>query len=301
MTERAQHDSAILDIAEPLDVSAPIAREAAARFCRYDSLSGTTCAWYHGFWQYVRLVGLGASPSVHARQLVPTLQSLAKAGTFERILISGSADYSMLAHVLAAYARELAAVRPVVVDICDTPLYMCRWYAARMAANVETEASDIRSFVADLPFDAIVTHAFLGYFSPPERERLVSKWATLLRPGGRLVTIQRIRARAPGGVVRFTPHEKEAFVAKMRGAAQNSATLDYSSRTWLAAAAQDYADRFWTHPVCSTDELVRLFEDASLSVEVLETSVADEHATGRASGPTIPTNAEYAFLVAARR
>ena len=200
---------------EPLELSAPIARELAGRLCGHDPLSGSTCAWYHGFWQYVRLLGLGASPSVHAARLLPALRSLARTGSHQRLLISGAADYSMLATVVTAYSAENARLRPVVVDMCATPLYMCRWYADRIHCEIATVASDIRSVAVTEPVDVVCTHAFLGYFSPADRGPLIAKWASLLRPGGRMVTVQRIRSRADSAVVRFTPQEKAAFVARV--------------------------------------------------------------------------------------
>lgn len=43
------------------------------------------------------------------------------------MLISGTADYSMLAHLLQAYRNVEAAVHVTVLDRCETPLYLCRW------------------------------------------------------------------------------------------------------------------------------------------------------------------------------
>lgn len=286
---------------EPLELSAPIARELAGRLCGHDPLSGSTCAWYHGFWQYVRLLGLGASPSVHAARLLPALRSLARTGSHQRLLISGAADYSMLATVVTAYSAEQARLRPVVVDMCATPLYMCRWYADRIHCEIATVASDIRSVAVTEPVDVVCTHAFLGYFSPADRGPLIAKWASLLRPGGRIVTVQRIRSHADSAVVRFTPHEKAAFVTRIEGAARDNEGLDDATRAWLSDAARNYAERFWTYPVASKDELSHLFEDAACVVDVLDVVVPEDQDVQQPSGPTIPARAEYAFVIATRR
>lgn len=297
----SQDAAAPAAIDEPLELSAPIAREAAGRLCGHDPLSGGTCAWYHGFWQYVRLLGLGASPSVHAKRLLPALRSLAQTGDHARLLISGAADYSMLATVVAAYSAASARLQPVVVDVCATPLHMCRWYADRVNCELATVASDIRSVALVEPVDVVCTHAFLGYFAPADRGPLIAKWASLLRPGGRIVTVQRIRSRADSAVVRFTPHEKAAFVSRIEAAARDKQGLDDATRAWLSDAARTYAERFWTYPVASTDELAHLLEDAACAVDAIDVLVPEDQDVQQPSGPTIPAKAEYAFVIATRR
>jgi len=46
-----------------------------------------------------------------------------------------------------------------VVDRCDTPLALCRWYAERAGFEIDTRASDILRFQDAQGFDAIVTPA----------------------------------------------------------------------------------------------------------------------------------------------
>ena len=47
---------------EPLQESAPLAHAFATDGCGTDPLSGSSCAWYHGTWQYLRMLGIGAAP-----------------------------------------------------------------------------------------------------------------------------------------------------------------------------------------------------------------------------------------------
>ena len=286
---------------EVLTISAPIARAMAEQLCVKDPLSEGTCAWYHGFWPYMRLLGLGAAPSVHARGLIPVLTALAQTGDYQKVLISGAADYSMLAHVICAYNQAKAALKPTVVDVCDTPLYLNRWYAERVSVDIDTQRSDIRFFESFSPFDLICTHAFLGYFTSRDRLHVVRNWYKLLRPGGKVMTIQRIRPHADRETLSFTPTQAKAFVDRVAIAAKQNHGLDNSTREWLGAAAREYADKFWTNPICSQQELAMLFEEASFRVETLEKPSSDIQANGALSGPTIPMQAEYLFVVATRQ
>lgn len=108
---------------EPLGLSAPLARELAQRLCRADPTRGS-CAWYHGFWQYVRLLDFGTTPRDHADFYREALLGPISAGD-RRILVSGTADYAMPACIL--WIGGLAGVKPdlTVLDICPTPLRLC--------------------------------------------------------------------------------------------------------------------------------------------------------------------------------
>src|SRR5262245_17285805 len=101
---------------EPLASSAPLAARLAPDLCRRDPATGESCAWYHGFWQYLRLAGMGTSPAGHAAFLREGFAGLA--GAPARVLVAGGADYSMLAHAAAACRAHGAAAEFVMLDWC---------------------------------------------------------------------------------------------------------------------------------------------------------------------------------------
>lgn len=285
---------------EPLKESAPLAHAFAPDGCGTDPLSGSSCAWYHGTWQYLRILGIGAAPGAQGKQLADTLRQLASTGAFSRILLSGSADYSLLAHILWAYDLENTEVEPTVVDLCKTPLYLCEWYGKRYSRPVNTVVSNILDFASTEPFDLVCTHAFMGYFTPELRKKLLHKWYSLLRPGGRVITIQRIRPDTHHDVVRFTPEEKATFRHKVESEAlANQDSLDIDAGK-LAAAAGIYAEQFFTYPIKSREELVSLFTAAGFEFRQLEFGPAETQHQTTISGPTIPGTAEYAFVEAIR-
>src|ERR1700754_3275813 len=88
-------------VEEPLALSAPLAWRLAGELC-WRGPEGARCDWFHGIWQVLRLLGLNTTPEHHAAFFCDALDRL-PAGSSPRVLISGSADYSMLAQLLPGF------------------------------------------------------------------------------------------------------------------------------------------------------------------------------------------------------
>ena len=97
--------SEFVEIDDPIDEAFPVAIEAARRFCRGRGDLDSLCLTYHSLWPRLRRIGRTGSIWLHSERYGAAFRSCARAG-LNRILISGSADYSMLAHVLAAFHAE---------------------------------------------------------------------------------------------------------------------------------------------------------------------------------------------------
>ena len=123
---------------EPLAESAPLAWAIAPRLCPGDHQSPSGCVWYHRVWQYLRLLGVITSIRTNSAFLTRTFDGLAL--NHPRVLVSGSADYAMLAHLWHAYAGRPLDV--TVVDLCPTALYLNEWYAGRLGFRLSTVHSD---------------------------------------------------------------------------------------------------------------------------------------------------------------
>jgi hypothetical protein len=89
-----------LDLEEPMVTTAPLSFEVAPILCRGDYVSLDDCSWYHSIWQFLRIFNLVSTPTWHSQFYIYSLGSISVLGEFNRVLISGTADYSMLAHVL---------------------------------------------------------------------------------------------------------------------------------------------------------------------------------------------------------
>jgi hypothetical protein len=282
-------------------LSVPLARRIAPGSCRRDPVSGGDCAWYHGLWPYLRALGAVSSPSRHAEFLGETLRSLARDRTYRRVLICGAADHAMLAHVLWAYRQEAnAPVDVTVVDVCETPLVLNRWYARQLGASVETRATDVLEYDATRPFDVVCTHSFLGRFGSAGRQRLIAKWRQLLRRDGKVLTVNRIRPSTTEDEVPFTPDEARAFQEAVLRRAAERPDLGVTPEQ-LTEALTAYVARYRTHPVRSRQEVSDLFSTGGFTIDRLDPRDAGGRSGDAPSGPSAAGNAEYAHIVASRR
>jgi hypothetical protein len=174
--------------------SADLTNANARRFCSGSYLDRQSCAWYHGVWQYLRLMDLVSSPSWHHDFYTSSLKSIATASRESHILISGTADYSMYAYVLDAIAASKETSEVVIIDMCETPLLACTWLGEQTGQRPLTRKEDIRYLALVQPayFDCICSDAFLTRFEGNEVDAVLAAWAKLLKPGGSVITTVRI-------------------------------------------------------------------------------------------------------------
>ncbi|MBR7832869.1 hypothetical protein KDL01_06325 [Actinospica durhamensis] len=282
----------LLESAEQMAAIAPVA-------CA-DNYSGRNCSWYHGAWQYLRLFGMVSNPGWHADFFRNELMRLldehawrskpagaAGAGTSQepdgsgerpRILITGTADYSMLAFVIEAWQRsrhEATDRRPDpridVLDICPTPLLACRWYANHVVPfQIGTHEADIRkeSTVKTLcsevdGYHLIVTDAFLTRFDDIDASVVLNRWADLLAPGGHVVTTVRLHPEdQPGDGL----DEITEFTMRARGIARRWKPQLRSSIDAICDDAREYARRITSTDLGGKQEVVGLFNAAGFEI-----------------------------------
>lgn len=280
-----------LNLEEPMVSTAPVMDFISASVCQGNHVSADDCSWYHSIWQYLRIFNMVSTPTWHTEFYRDELGALAKTGNFNRALISGTADYSMLAHLLWAYRVQKSRVIATVVDLCESPLLLCKWYAKRVDEKVTTAVSDILKFESVEPFDLIVTDAFLTRFPPEMRSQIVRKWALLLRPGGKVVTTVRIETGLGAEYAVATPDQADAFRKRAMQEAQRWQDFLPLSPEVIANRAQRYAERMISFSIKSIDEIRQLFEDQSFQIDDLRTTVV----------PGEMASTAYAQIVATRR
>lgn len=287
-------------VEEPLLESAPLAARLAEQLCRADPSSGESCAWYHGLWQYLRLMRLASTPELHADFYRQALVSAAGGTHAPRVLVAGAADYSMLAHVLAAFRGSGIEPRVTVSDVCETPLELNRWYAQRTGSTIDTRCCDMLRYPGEALFDIVCTDSFLGRFPPAERPVLVGTWQRLLRPGGHVVTVKRIRAGSGAEPMGFTFEQARAFSEKVLHAAESLRDSLQMDPVALVRDAERYARLNSTWPVRSREEIRGLFE--ACGFRMVSLSGAGGHAGSRvdSSGPGALGSKDYVRIVAIR-
>ncbi len=285
---------------EPLAISAPIARQAASVNCARAGAQ-QSCEPYHGFWQYMRLMGLGKTLSGQSERYLSTLDRLVRewarrpGAATPQVLISGCADYSMLAHVLHACGRLQQRVEVTVLDVCPTPLFLNEWYARRAAQPVTVVCADsLQHHPADA-YDLIVTSSLLGYFSPDVRPRMFQGYAAMLRAGGRLVLANRIRPGSESEVVGFSPQQVENFAAR---AAKLSASLPATAALTPDDAgrmARAYAQIFRSYPL-NAEQSARALARSSGLQWVDGGCVPSVRLEAQVNGPSIGDGSDYLFV-----
>ena len=287
---------------EPLELSAPLAWRLAPTLCHKDPATGEDCAWSHGFWQYLRLLGLAGDPGNHADFFREAFAEAGRGGAALRVLVCGTADYAMLAALMSVYGKRDPAPEITVIDRCETPLWLNRWYAERMQLHIETLCCDVLDYAPERPFDLICTHSFFSYFPPESRPRLLAKWRQLLQPGGSLVTANRVRGGDATAPAAFSMAQAAAFRDKVLRLARDGRGLPGITEVELARSADTYARTVTAWPVRSFEEIRNLFEGTGFRLDRL--TGASVSASGgdqaAAAGPTAPAGTEYAHIVAMR-
>ena len=244
---------------------AALARELAARLCA-DNAGSAPCGALHGIWPQLRLLQLAADPDRHGAFYQAALGACAAAVQSPRVLISGCADFGMLATTIAACRAPAAPLAATVIDLCPTPLLLCEWYGTVTGVPVRTAQADARTFADPRPFDVICVHSLLTYYALAGRRQLVANWARLLRPGGAVVTVTRLQPTAEVVIESVAERDARAqlfaelAVRRWRESGERGAADDFRARAHRFAANQR------GHAVGSEAEVRNLFEDAGFTL-----------------------------------
>jgi SAM-dependent methyltransferase len=251
---------------EPLAESAPVVWALAPRLCAGDPAALDSCLWYHRIWQYLRLLGLITSIRTNTDFLLATLQRFAP--THPRVLISGSADYGMLAHLRDAYGTQPLEV--TMLDRCATSVAINQWYAQRYGMTLAAVSGDALAVETERPFDLVCTHNFVGRFDDEARHQLVNRWHAVLRPGGVVVTTQRVRPGDHARMASYTEAEARALADRVVAAASVHEGALGATVAELAEAAYQYARRKGSYVIESPAQITGPFERAGFDVSLAD-------------------------------
>jgi SAM-dependent methyltransferase len=251
---------------EPLADSAPVAWSLAERLCAGDPQSHDSCLWYHRIWQYLRLLDIISSIRTNTPFLLATLARLAP--SHPRVLISGTADYAMLAHLREAYRSRPLDV--TMLDRCATSVAINQWYADRYGLAMTPVCGDALAIETDRPFDLVCTHNFVGRFDTEARQRLVNRWHTVLRPGGVVVTTQRVRPGDRARMASYTGAEAHALADRVAQAAALYPGALGATPAELHNVTYEYALRKGTYVIASPAEITAPFERAGFVVNLAD-------------------------------
>lgn len=255
-----------LDLEEPLVLSADIISGVAPVLCTYDHVDRRTCTWYHSSWQYLRLLDMVSTPTWHSGFYTVEIHKAVETLANPEVLITGTADYSMLAYAHFALQNKATRANIHVVDLCPTPLLACRWYANRNGIVISTYEDDILCIdrIAGASIDVICTDAFLTRFKADAACRVVEVWARFLRPGGTLVTT--VRIHGVGSEIRDRDAAIMDFRERALHRAKRWAPFLKKSPTEISEMAEQYARRMLSEDLGGEDQVCEIIESGGFGI-----------------------------------
>jgi len=256
-----------LDLEEPMLTTAPVVDFLSKVLCKGNHVNPENCRWYHSVWQYFRILDLVSTPTWHADFYFEQIFNSINKDKLNTILISGTADYSMLAHVFWA-TKDIPSdkIKIVVVDLCETPLFLCNWYASSINRNVVTMSQDIFKYNPIDLFDIIVTDAFLTRFSFEQRKRILEKWYSLLLVGGTVITTVRMGGSSNGIARRGSQYQTEQFVKNIRATGRQWKDFLPISLEELEKHGKYYAENMISYSAGTKKDITNLFEEIKFSI-----------------------------------
>jgi hypothetical protein len=261
-TQRSDNDR--LKLEEPLVLSADVINEVAPVLCTHNHVDEKACDWYHGAWQYLRLMDMVSTPTWHHDFYNSALRKVMDETPDPSVLITGTADYSMLAYVQGALGTAPRRKPVHVLDLCPTPLFACRWYANRTGRPVVTLNEDLFARKFDERYDVVCTDAFITRFAGTATDAVIAAWRDALKPGGWLITTARVHSRSPRAL------DAEDAVQDFRDRARQRAATwrPFLRRTpeQIADLAETYARRMVSNDLGSEDHIVSALRNGGMTI-----------------------------------
>ena len=265
---------------------------------QYCNRGDNDCRWYHANWHLLKALGIVSSASVHERSITRLLKLAIGQRPTPRILLTGSTDETLLRIVHSACRATDITPKLTALDLCASPLAFMQTFASQNEIGLETIQASILEFTPAEEFDIIVTHAFMGNFDDTRRQCLAHKWHELLCDQGKVVTVQRVRAADSPAIVKFTQQQAADFVTTALSAARELGLSQESDLLRVKETASAFAQNFSTHAIRSKAALRKLFLDAGMSLDCLSYHRLDKR--DHLSGPSVPSDGEYAHIVAGK-
>jgi SAM-dependent methyltransferase len=286
-------------IDDGIQFSAPLALRWSQTHCH------EFCRAYHGLWSYLRVLGLGQALSGHPMDYAQAVRLAAiewaavdpKAP--KRILICGSVDQAMQAHVRLGLGNCVNSVEIVALDLCATSIKINEWYAEKNGFPITCIVGDILNFQAQPAFDLIVTSSFLGFFSDEQRPAFFKKIHSLLMPHGQFIFSNRLRPDLREDRVNIGAKGQDdlanAIVTRLPSLNPEQ-PLDAATATSLA---HEYASSRKPYPLRSIQDLRQWAEGAGL-VCSNHYIIGSNKIVENLEIPTVSSGSDYVFATMTR-
>lgn len=258
--------------------SAPIMSQFASKYCKESNIGDkymqsrehhSDCEWYHAAWQYCKLTEISPILNYHKNQFKKFFYETINQEKIN-VLISGAADYAILEDVLETIPKNIInKVHITVLDLCRTPLEICKWYIdvhKKMGAtmpNISFKVGDaLHTDFRDNSFDLITTYFFVSRFRSEERMILTKEWSRLLKSKGKIIITELISSFDD----EINSNRENKLLYFLKKASHNIDGLKVSSeyKNEVMSKLEIYGKNIINQPIISENYFVNLFENFSM-------------------------------------
>ena len=260
------------NLQEDLIISAPLLFDLVEKHsCTY--YNGTSFDWYHKSWQFLRILDKVSTPTWHTEFYFDVLSKHLKKNS--KILISGTADYTILAIIIEASKRLSIKPDITIIDICLAPLKICEWYSKKENYEVKISQFDILidENVENVKYDLIITDAFLTRFDDANKKSILGFWKNSISKNGIIVTTIRIDEADP--FVQISRKEKENFVKTAKSKYQDF-NLNYNID--IDKLALEYISNIKSFSYKSEEQLITDLKEQKFIVNKFDDSFVEGEA-----------------------
>jgi 2-polyprenyl-3-methyl-5-hydroxy-6-metoxy-1,4-benzoquinol methylase len=242
-----------------------------AKESKTEAENKVSCDWYHGTWQYLRLLNMVAVPDWYPFYM-EAIKKVLEVKPGGKIMISACADFGMLAKLHEAIKEAPCNPLIDVYDICPSPLKSAQWYAQKNDLPINSfVCTDILfGTIPEEGYDLIVTDEFLSVIKDELKPMVIKKWEKLLKPGGYIIT-----TAMEGDIT--TTEKRDSYAQKARKKILENlhlfeAFLAERNLEKLFMQTDRFAALHTRHMIQNRDQLLDLFSGFRLDLlEIVET------------------------------
>lgn len=244
-----------------------VARHAFLAVADHCSL-GNTCIDYHRIWPLARIANLNG-PTLSGHQFFELqLKQIGIENPAPRILVSGGADTGVLALAMSAFIGSAINPYVIFVDRCKTPVLLNQELIDRNTVSGCAIASNIFDIDIDA-VDVIVAHSFLLYIEKQNVQNLFGKWASLLKPGGKLLLSNMVGAVRGQDMSVTEAQLARQEIQRIVKAATNLGFGDEDLKSIKESCARIFSKKLTDHPLLTIDQIKQALKVANFELLVL--------------------------------
>ena len=237
--------------------------------CSGGVLDEKSCGWYHSAWQYLRILDKVSSPTWHFNFYYKSFFDYLS--NESKVLITGTADYTLLALLYFVATKKNVKPQIWVCDICRSPLLICQHFANVNKFSLSVIQENILTFDINETFDIITTDAFLSRFYLTQKKKIISKWNSLLSNQGKIITTIKVDENIALDEESKVIDKKDSYVRDVEILVAKSELKNQINR--ILNLAETYITKIVSIPFSGQKEIENVFSEHGFRIHFWETVV----------------------------